>query len=641
MKMKGNILKPTVVLCLAFFSSCNYLDVVPDNVATLEHSFSNELAAEKFLYTCYSYIPNITDVNGNIALCGADELWTNRYRENDGLRVAKGEQNINDPLVNYWESRRGANVNLYNGIRDCNIFLEILADESRIPDLDPANRRRWICEVKFLKAYYHFYLFRMYGPIVIADVNIPISASTEETRVKRQPVDAVVEYISGLFDEALGDVDNNDLPMVIYSRITEMGRITRPIVLSMKARLLVTAASPLFNGNPDYRNYKDRDGVLLFPAEYDPEKWVAAREACEAALAACETAGIVPYEYLAFKEMPAETLLDMKIRNSFSDNLWSSETIWGLSGRRAGRGGIQQKSMSRLNPNAPQSQVVANDELCPTINITDQYYTENGVPIAEDKNWLSGMTKLDIVTVGAEDQNRLSEGYSTVAMHLDREPRFYANLGVDGSIWYMDNSQTPTQWTLKCRIGQQQARYGADWYSITGYWPKKLVNTKYVINNNNTAGGEDYPWPEFRLSDLYLLYAETLCETGNLEGAIEYIDKVRERVGLRGVAESWTNHSNQPEKYKSQEGLRSIIKQERTIELMFEGSRYWDLRRWKDLGDLNQTIQGWGTDQETPEAFYRPLTIWNQFVILPRDYFSPLREEALIVNPNLVQNPGW
>jgi hypothetical protein len=84
-----------------------------------------------------------------------------------------------------------------------------------------------------------------------------------------------------------------------------------------------------------------------------------------------------------------------------------------------------------------------------------------------------------------------------------------------------------------------------------------------------------------------------------------------------------------------------IIKQERTIELMFEGSRYWDIRRWKDLSGLNQTIQGWDIDQETAMAYYRLKTIYNQNFVVPRDYFSPLREEALIVNPNLVQNLGW
>lgn len=635
----------TVILSAGLFYSCDYLDVVPDNIATLDHAFANRLEAERFLFTCYSYIPEMSNVGANIGLCGADEIWTNRHKENDALRIAQGLQDINDPFLNYWEGRRGANVNLYNGIRDCNIFLEALEDESQIHDLSSSMRKRWICEVKFLKAYYHFYLFRMYGPIVIADKNIPINATTEEVRVKRMPVDSVVNYIAKLYDESMGDVTIPDLPLKISNEVEELGRITQAVVLSMKARLLVTAASPLFNGNPDYLGFADKEGVLLFPQQEDPHKWEIARDACEKALAACEEAGIKPYVFMENDNLPDEMLLQMTIRNSFADDRWSSELIWGLTGSgRRGNDNLQARAMSRLNPEreAALNNAAASDELNPTIQIIEFYYTKNGVPINEDKTWLNGKGKNDIVTVGEEYKNLLVEGYEVAALHLDREPRFYANLAFDGAIWYMQNSTDPTMWTVKSRIGQQQARLGADWYSVTGYWPKKLVNWYYVINSSyGSRTVRDYPWPEMRLSDLYLLYAETLCETGDLDGAIEYVDKVREKSGLSGVVESWENFSNRSRKYADHDGLMEIIKQERTIELMFEGSRYWDIRRWKDLSGLNQTIQGWDIDQETAMAYYRLKTIYNQNFVVPRDYFSPLREEALIVNPNLVQNLGW
>jgi hypothetical protein len=632
----------TVILSAGSFTSCDYLDVVPDNIATLDHAFANQLEAERFLFTCYSYIPSTSSVGANIGLCGADEIWTNRHRENNGLRVAQGLQNINNPFFNYWEGREGASVNLYNGIRDCNIFLEALEDESKIYDLSPSMRKRWICEVKFLKAYYHFYLFRMYGPIVIADKNIPITATTKEVRVKRMPVDSVVNYIVKLYDESMGDVTIPDLPLKINNEVLELGRITQAVVLSMKARLLVTAASPLFNGNPDYYDFVDKDNTPLFPQEEDPHKWEIARDACEAALIACEEAGVKPFVFTERDGLPDEMQLQMTIRNSFADDRWSSELIWGLTGGgRRGNDDLQQKAMARINPEAALNTAAARDELNPTIQITNFYYTKNGLPINEDKIWLNGKGKTDIVTVTEEYKNLLVEGYEVVAMHLDREPRFYANLAFDGSIWYMQNSTDPTMWTVKSRVGQQQARLGADYYSSTGYWPKKLVNWYYVINTSSAVRTvRDYPWPEMRLSDLYLLYAETLCETGNRDKAIEYVDKVREKAGLLGVVESWKN-SNRPDKYTTYEGLKEIIKHERTIELMFEGSRYWDIRRWKDLQTLNQSIQGWDYDQETAMAYYRLKTIYNQNFVVPRDYFSPLREEALIINPNLVQNVGW
>ncbi|GHS90864.1 hypothetical protein FACS1894203_0540 [Bacteroidia bacterium] len=81
------------------------------------------------------------------------------------------------------------------------------------------------------------------------------------------------------------------------------------------------------------------------------------------------------------------------------------------------------------------------------------------------------------------------------------------------------------------------------------------------------------------------MYAEALNEAADNENnrteAIKWIDPIRERAGLKGVAESWTNYSTQPEKFHTQRGLREIIQQETLIEFVFEGHRFWDLRRWK------------------------------------------------------------
>ena len=90
-------------------------------------------------------------------------------------------------------------------------------------------RKRWLAEVKFLKAYYHYLLLRMYGPIVIINENLPISSTPEEVRLKRAPVDKVVAFISDLLDEA-----KTDLPVKIDDQATELGRITRPAALMLK-----------------------------------------------------------------------------------------------------------------------------------------------------------------------------------------------------------------------------------------------------------------------------------------------------------------------------------------------------------------------------------------------------------------------
>src|SRR5690606_6599447 len=110
---------------------------------------------------------------------------------------------------------------------------------------------------------------------------------------------------------------------------------------------------------------------------------------------------------------------------------------------------------------------------------------------------------------------------------------------------------------------------------------------------------EEYPWPMMRLADLYLIYAEALNESsGPSEEVFLYLDKIRERAGLKGVKESWTNYSKNPTKPTSKEGLRDIIRRERNIEMCFEGSRFWDLRRWKLAAqELNKNITGWDRNQ--------------------------------------------
>jgi len=75
--------------------------------------------------------------------------------------------------------------------------------------------------------------------------------------------------------------------------------------------------------------------------------------------------------------------------------------------------------------------------------------------------------------------------------------------------------------------------------------------------------------------------------------------------------------------------------------MIFEGQRFWDLRRWKEAPqELNKPITGWDVDQETAKAYYREKILFFQTFSL-KDYFWPMRERDLIINKNLVQNPGW
>ncbi len=215
-----NRIKIALITALFAFSACNYLDVVPDNVATIDYAFRNRASAIKFLYTCYSYMPHEGNIDWNESTTGGDEVWMHAYVTWSTMQLGRGLQNANNPLCNYWRGENGSNKPLWQAIRDCNIFLENI---DGVVDVPAYEKTRWKAEVKFLKAYFHFYLFRMYGPIPIVDVNLSVDAGVDDVKVYRQPVDDVVKYIVDLMEEAAADAVSTVLPsgqMEITTRIS-------------------------------------------------------------------------------------------------------------------------------------------------------------------------------------------------------------------------------------------------------------------------------------------------------------------------------------------------------------------------------------------------------------------------------------
>jgi hypothetical protein len=154
----------------------------------------------------------------------------------------------------------------------------------------------------------------------------------------------------------------------------------------------------------------------------------------------------------------------------------------------------------------------------------------------------------------------------------------------------------------------------------------------------------DYPWPIIRLAELYLNYAEAYNEYyGPAQEVYDALNRIRIRSFVPTVEDAWTGvNAATPNKHTSQEGLRDIIRQERMIELAFEGQRHYDLRRWKIADQyFNRPVQGWSVDEETINGFYTLKDVGQRSFIYPRDYLFPIKQSEILVNTNLVQNPGW
>ena len=646
--MKKQYLISTVLLVL--MTSCSgYLDIVPDDVATIEYAFRDRIKAERFLATCYSYIPDIGNPAKDPAIMGSDETWNfiNTTEANSSVGsynsfyIKLGLQNTNSPYVNYWDGENSGE-NLFEGIRNCNIFLEN-ADKVG-PQLAGAEKEQWKAEAKFLKAYYHYYLMRMYGPIPLIKENLSIEATTEEVKVYRDPLDECVDYVVQLIDEAVPY-----LPMSITDPGVDMGRITKAIALAIKAEILVTFASPLFNGNPDFMSLTDNRGVKLFPQSYDASKWERAAVACKNAIDTCLLAGHSLYSFTDptyIYQLSSETILQQSLRCAASDR-YNQEIIWGNTSN--GSQNYQNHTLPYFEPEY-QSKVPWKGFIVPTFKMAELYYSSNGVPIEEDVDY----DYADRYDIDVADQTThkyfIQPDFKTAKLHMNREPRFYANIAFDGGYWYgngrygdVDAAETTAAWKMRMKQGETMGKCGPLRYSVTGYWAKKPSSLKTSVTSSGGANYYRYSFPIIRLADLYLYYAEALNEVKDQPDSevYEYIDYVRQRAGLKGVVESWEEHSMYPLKPTTKEGFREIVHRERMIELSFESKRFWDLRRWKEATSVVPgLIQAWNVDATDENEYYRVMTIDN-IEFRTRDYLWPIKDYAIRVNGNLVQNPNW
>lgn len=627
------------ILVILLISSCkNYLDIVPDNVATIESAFTLRSAAEKYLFTCYFWVPDAMNLSTDPAAgYWGGEFWGKDPTINtEGFNYGKGDIGITSPRLNFWSGLRGGR-GMFKGLRDCNIFLENIG---KVPDISMDEREKWIAEVKFLKAYYHFVLLRMYGPIPLIKESLPISATLQDIRQPRNTVDECFEYIVSLIDEAIPN-----LPFAIIDMEQENGRITAAIAASIKAKILVTAASPLFNGNTNYASLKNHDGTVLFNQVYDAEKWRLAMDASKEAIDMCHQANISIYKHLPVSgdittgELSDTTVYQLSVRRSLTER-WNTETIWANPNYTVPQGLL---TPVLWNPTLNFSGFgVINGLHGPSLGFVEKFYTDKGLPIDEDQTWMYA-DRYKLQVSGEAEKHNLITNYTTVKLHFNRENRFYACLGFDGGVWYGQGKYTDTDnWSLSARLGGNAGHISDKANTPTGYYAKKRIHFQNIVPTNTTYSVVWYPSMIMRLADLYLLYAESLNEySGPSETVYQYLNLIRERAGVPTVQSSWSTYSTNPEKYLNKDGLRSIIQREREIELCFESQTFWDMRRWlRAEEEFSKPITGWTLQRADAESYYQPVVLFEP-KFLKRNYLDPIPENQILNNPALVQNMGW
>lgn len=630
------------------FGCSDYLDIVPEKTQELDLLFERKEQAYKALATCYTYLPKYDDIYGSNVLL-SDEMATPLGQMTDAVRVMRGMQSVNSPYMSLWTGYNGGEYqnSLFEAINNCNILIENIND---VPtgSMPLQEQEEWKAEAIFLKAYYHFLLFQAYGPIPIIDKNISIEAPIEEMRVPRKSVDECVDYIVTTIDSAMINLPE-------YSETTELGRVNKIIAAAIKSRVLLYAASPLYNGNSAYYgNFKDQDGELLFNPNYNKELWKEALEAADTAINLALKNNHAIY-YSTDADIPKGDLGAYNgnsffypkslVKNIYHYRLmftkkWNEELLWGHSQPVTSWYQIQATALVK---DTAETNEAAWQWLSPSLRMAELYYTENGLPIEADKNFdYADRYKLTTVSKNYESHRALA-GSRIPELHLYREPRFYASMCFDQGAYRARDKVTNLNMRKDMKPGGRQG--SSNDYLVTGYALQKYINPSSSGKSYDNL--IKYPWPLIRLGELYLNYAEAYNEYyGPDQDVYEAINKLRLRVGLPQVEDVWSDANYVRPEYQNahleQDKLREIIQQERLIELSFEGHRYNDLRRWK-MADkyLNTPIMGWNVDEQEVEKFTELREVSERQFISPRDYLQPIKLEEIIRNPNLVQNPDW
>lgn len=606
---------------LLLTASCKkYLDVVPDEYVTDEDVFTNINLGEQALARLYNALP---DDMASDAMAYTDECyhhWTDNGGAIDAYKFNLGTWSPTDNPLGNWGGR-------YQDIRRANIFIERI--ESIPIPLDRTDYYKiWLprykAEARFLRAMFYFELYKRYGavPLLTTAASVDLNDAAN-SNIKRNPADEIVNFIVAECDGIA-----QSLPPV--QEASQIGRATRGAALALKARTLVYAASPLFNGNPLYANVTNKDGEHLFAQSYDKEKW---KKAADAAL---DVIKLGTYSlYSPFPDNPVRNYAAQFYTRDYTESIFQR-----MKGNSTDLDG-------NLLPNGPPFK--GNGKFTPLQELVDDYEMNNGYPIDE-----AGSTyeSTGVWTGQLWDGLKYQDVSNISNMYKNRDPRFYASIFFQYDVWRFDATKRPTKFAF-WGDGNGQSDGWANGKTGTNPWGyniRKFLSPEYDKNANSGTAKRNSPI--FRLAEIYLIYAEAMNEYLGApdEQVYEYINKVRDRVKMPALPILAAD--------RTQEGMRKRIQNENRVEFTFETHRIWDVRRWMigttvengpmhvlnakpSLAELTASgVADVNSEQAGVATFYKPVVIQNR-VFQQKHYLMPVPQSEIDKDPNLTQNFGW
>ena len=676
MKKIYNILTVIALACLA--AACDsFFDINLKDQATLEDTMSRSSTVKRYLAHLYAYIPrdeNTRNYEGGVVLRSDESLNAKSQYETYWYKVRRGEYGSDNT-----SSESDGNIwkRYYVAINECTTFLDnVDLDKEDSPELVKQMKG----EARFLRAYYYFVLFRHYGPVIIwgdqaADQNV------DPSTLDRNTVDQNITFIVEELDKALLDLHNEvsdeGLGLSISSN---KGRVTKGAALALRTRVLLYAASPLYNGQNGsgmYSSLTNIRGEKLFP-DYNAGKWD------DVARSAQELINMGRYS-LAVENDPARSEFQ-NAAASYQDTWFkgwdtNTEIIWGWWYRAWGDeslgGGCD---IAYAAPSGGKIALAGYSLNSPSLKLVDAYpMWENGRYPVLGYEKSSGMPDYSrplvdpVCKEAGYDVNGWVENYQQTidvdpqwatpfkahATTVGRDARYYCNFVPNGFWWpsSVTNSGGPVRFTCYNSPEATSPYSPTDACNRVGYVWRRLYKAGNPLKDL-TADYQSmrYIYPAFRLAEVYLTYAEACNEmtARNSAEAIRYIDLVRARVGLNGLKEAYPEIDFDNAEGIStvgdvsrtgKEWLRWMILQEKMCEFAFEGQRHYDaMRRMLALDEYNTenwTLHVTADNYEDSYTRVKDDYIGGRSVFSARDYLFPFGSAQLAEMTNFTPNPGW
>ena len=558
--------------CSAIAPACTFLDIDPETGLDENQVFSTWDNFKAYFNNVYEGRTGQSGSGDNINIKLGYPLYLDfsdrRFTWNaltdmcDGGRRLRAQQIKAGALganVSEWTtttSRRPISYSMFRIIRVANRCIENIDMVQNAKQIDKDDL---IGQAYFVRAFAHFTLCRIFGGMPYLDKVLEADDEWDMTRLSAwETYTRCAEDLDRAYDYLLaaGKVRRDAGPgSEGHLTSSDMAYPNGVAAKALKARCLLYAASELNNlhGQSD---------------------WEDAAEACGEAIRIAEEYGY-----------------DLVPGSEWSSNFWgaayTNEHIWAWN---YGSGSYYQTDVWSAVFAYPQANFSKSSGECPTQNCVDLFETVWGDPLETE----------------AERQEAIAQGhYDEQDPYSNRDPRLDLTVVHDGSVVSMcptgiNIHYDPSTGTYPMTVINSQSRqFGIAWgsmdskstgYSNTGYYINKWWNGGY---GSGTASRTEHTDPLIRMAELYLNYAEAVNEVSGPQGtagglsltALEAVNKVRNRIGMPDVLDKFTG---------SAPLLRERIRNERCVELAFEGHHYYhDIRRWKIAPQtMSQTLTG-------------------------------------------------